>query len=233
MTTKRNPIQICLLWAAMLPAAVQAQFLYTTNNGTITITGYTGPGGAVTIPSTIISRRVTSIGYDAFSYYTSLNSVYFQGNAPSFGADVFDWWIEYWWPIQVWAPATIYYLPGTTGWSQVSANTGLPVVLWNPLAQTGDASFGVHTNRFGFNITGSSNLVIVVEACTNLASAIWSPVSSNTLNTFIGTIGTSYFSDSQWTNYPGRFYVNLRQTCFREGIQAGAQRILRKSGCKE
>jgi hypothetical protein len=27
--------------------------------------------------------------------------------------------------------------------------------------------------------------------------------------------------------------VNLRQTCFREGIQAGAQRILRKSGCKE
>ena len=26
-----------------LPAAVQAQFNYTTNNGTITITGYTGP----------------------------------------------------------------------------------------------------------------------------------------------------------------------------------------------
>ena len=45
-----------------LPAVVQAQFNYTTNNGTITITGYTGPGGAVTIPSTINGLPVTSIG---------------------------------------------------------------------------------------------------------------------------------------------------------------------------
>lgn len=29
-----------------LPAVVQAQFTFTTNNGTITITRYTGPGGA-------------------------------------------------------------------------------------------------------------------------------------------------------------------------------------------
>ena len=45
-----------------LPAAVQAQFTYTTNNGTITITGYTGSGGAVTIPGTINGLPVTSIG---------------------------------------------------------------------------------------------------------------------------------------------------------------------------
>jgi hypothetical protein len=31
-------------------------------------------------------------------------------------------------------------------------------------------------------------------------------LSTNTLNTFVGTNGTSYFSDPQWTNYPGRFY---------------------------
>jgi hypothetical protein len=36
-----------------LPASVQAQFTYTTNNGTITITGHTGSGSAVTIPSTM------------------------------------------------------------------------------------------------------------------------------------------------------------------------------------
>jgi hypothetical protein len=30
------------------PVAVQAQFTFTTNSGAITITGYTGPGGAVT-----------------------------------------------------------------------------------------------------------------------------------------------------------------------------------------
>jgi hypothetical protein len=64
----------------------------------------------------------------------------------------------------------------------------------------------VRTNRFGFNITGSSNLVMVVEACTDLANPVWSPVGTNTLNIFIGTNGTAYFSDPQWTNYPGRFY---------------------------
>ena len=79
-------------------------------------------------------------------------------------------------------------------------------VLWNPQIQTSDASFGVRTNRFGFNITGSSNLVIVVEACTDISNPVWLPVSTNTLNTFVGTNGTSYFSDSQWTNYPARFY---------------------------
>ena len=49
-----------------LPALVQAQFNYTTNNGTITITGYTGPGGVVTIPGTINGLPVTSIGDVAF-----------------------------------------------------------------------------------------------------------------------------------------------------------------------
>ena len=34
-----------------LPAVVQAQFLFITNNSAITITKYTGSGGAVTIPS--------------------------------------------------------------------------------------------------------------------------------------------------------------------------------------
>jgi hypothetical protein len=36
-------------------------FIYTTNGGTITITGYTGPGGAVTLPNTITALPVTAI----------------------------------------------------------------------------------------------------------------------------------------------------------------------------
>jgi len=59
----------------------------------------------------------------------------------------------------------------------------------------------VRTNRFGFNITGTSGLVIVVEASTNIANPVWQPVQTNTLNG-----GSAYFSDPQWTNYPGRFY---------------------------
>ena len=47
---------------------VQAQFFtFTTNNGAITITGYIGSGGAVTIPTNINGLPVTRIGQNAFA----------------------------------------------------------------------------------------------------------------------------------------------------------------------
>ena len=64
-----------LLLLLALPAAVQAQFLFTTDSGTITITSYYGSGGAVTIPSTIDGRPVTSIGGQAFGECHRLTSV--------------------------------------------------------------------------------------------------------------------------------------------------------------
>ena len=95
---------------------------------------------------------------------------------------------------------TVYYLPGTTGWSS-TLSAGLPAVLWNPLIQAGDASFGVQNNQFGFNITGTTNLTIVVEACTNLASPVWTPLQTITL-----TNGSFYFSEPQRTNTPAAYY---------------------------
>ena len=60
----------------LLTAAGQAQdFNYTNTNGTITITGYTGPGGEVTIPSTIDGLPVTAIGASAFANFGSLTNV--------------------------------------------------------------------------------------------------------------------------------------------------------------
>ena len=98
--------------------------------------------------------------------------------------------------------ATVYYLPGTTGWGTTFG--GRPTALWflpNPLILNNGPSFGVQTNGFGFIISWATNTSVVVEACTNLANPVWSPVSTNTL-----TDGSSYFSDPQWTNYPDRFY---------------------------
>jgi hypothetical protein len=233
--------RLLLLLLLALPVAVQArQFHYppfscTINKGTITITKYTGSGGAVTIPDTINGLPVTSIGYGAFyrctsltsvtipdnvtsignnAFYhctslinvtignsvtsignnafdkcTSLTGVFFQGNAPSIGSSVFSGDNS----------TTVYYLPGTTGWS--SSFAGCPTALWNPRAQTGDGRFGIRTNRFGFNITGTANIPIVVEACTNLVHPVWVPLLSCTL-----TNGSLYFSDPAWTNYPRRFY---------------------------
>jgi hypothetical protein len=59
----------------------------------------------------------------------------------------------------------------------------------------------VTSNRFGFIISWATNTSVVEEACTNLANPTWSPVGTNAL-----TGGSAYFSDPQWTNYPGRFY---------------------------
>jgi len=74
-------------------------------------------------------------------------------------------------------------------------------VLWNPLIQTAGAKFGVQSNQFGFNITGTNNFKVVVETCTNLANPVWTPLQTVTL-----TNGSVHFSDPQWKNYPTRYY---------------------------
>jgi BspA type Leucine rich repeat region (6 copies) len=72
-----------LLLLLTLPAAVQAQFNYTTNSGAITITGYTGSGGAVVIPGKITGLSVTSIGPSAFQFSSSLTSITISNNVTS------------------------------------------------------------------------------------------------------------------------------------------------------
>jgi hypothetical protein len=95
--------------------------------------------------------------------------------------------------------ASVYYLPGTSGWSATYG--ALPTALWQPRVQTDDASFGVRTNQFGFTVAWASGMVIVVEATTNLAQPAWFPLQTNTL---VGD--TYYFSDPGWADYPRRFY---------------------------
>jgi hypothetical protein len=50
-------------------------FTFTTNNGVITITGYTGSNGLVSIPSIINGFPVTSIGFQAFLECTILRGL--------------------------------------------------------------------------------------------------------------------------------------------------------------
>src|ERR1035437_5092742 len=252
-----------LLLLMTLPAAVEAQFNYTTNNGAITITKYTGGGGAVTIPNLTNGLPITSIGTNAFDHSTSVTSVtigtnvtsigdwafygcaslasigddafsdcarltsvtipdsvnsignyaffgcsgltdvtigtgvtsigghgfgaclflsgvYFAGHAPSADTTVFSGTRS----------ATVYYLPGNATWGTKFALR--PTALWRPRVKTSDGSFGLRTNRFGFNITWASGMIVVVEASPSLANPLWSPVGTNTL-----TGGSSYFSDPQ------------------------------------
>jgi hypothetical protein len=162
------------------------------------------------LTSVILGNGITSIGQDAFfqctglttiilpssitniqlafTLCTNLTSALFTGNAPSSSADAF-----------IGDNTTVYYLPGTTNWG--SSLGDAPALLWNPVIQTADGSFGVSNNQFGFYITGTGNIPIVVEACTNLANPVWMPLTNVAL-----TNGLFYFSDPQWTNYPARYY---------------------------
>jgi len=277
--------------AALLVGVLRAQdFTYTNSNGTITITGYIGPGGNVTIPASIgglavtaiggaaftentnvtaitipdsvtniednpfgafagaftdcsaltnvvlgnsivymgsatfdgctklarvnipesltnisplafalcqsltnvtLPASVTEIGRFAFISCTNLAGVYCKGDAPvaQDGEQVFE----------NSSNVTVYYLPGTSGWG--STLGGRPTMLWNPQPQTSDGSFGVQQKQFGFNIAGTADIPLVIEATADLSATSWIPLQSCTL-----TNGLLYFSDPQWKNYSQRFY---------------------------
>src|SRR5208337_3783891 len=84
-----NPGWACVLGLLLCAApAAQAQFTYTTNNGAITITGYTGPGGVVTVPGTLNGLPVASIGDFAFAE-SDVTSVSIPNSATSIGVDAF------------------------------------------------------------------------------------------------------------------------------------------------
>jgi hypothetical protein len=148
--------------------------------------------GCYSLTNVTIGNSVTYIGDCAFADCPSLTKVYFKGSAPSVGLNVFlndD-------------DATVYYLPGTTGWGPTFADRR--TALWslpNPLILNNGSSFGVQPNGFGFIISWATNIPVVVEASTSPVNPTWSPLRTNTL-----TDGWSYFSDPQWTNYPTRFY---------------------------
>jgi hypothetical protein len=69
----------------VLPAMAQAQFRYTTNSGTITITKYTGSGGDVTIPNTINGLSVTSIGAFAFARHPTITGITIPNSVTNIG----------------------------------------------------------------------------------------------------------------------------------------------------
>ncbi|MEI6785332.1 MAG: leucine-rich repeat domain-containing protein, partial [Verrucomicrobiota bacterium] len=73
------------------PGLAQAQFNYATNNGTITITGYTGDGGDVTIPSMITDLPVTGIGDFAFYNISSLATIAIPNTVTSIGQGTFQY----------------------------------------------------------------------------------------------------------------------------------------------
>src|SRR5260221_4676128 len=80
-----KPLLLLTFLLLAWPAAMQAQFTFFTNNGAITITGYTGSAGVVVIPSTTNGYPVTRIGDNAFSDKHSLTSIIIPNSVTNIG----------------------------------------------------------------------------------------------------------------------------------------------------
>jgi hypothetical protein len=106
-------------------------------------------GGCTSLTNVTIGNGVTSIGGSAFYDCSSLTALHLSGNAPSLAPDVFTRDDQ----------ATVYYLPGTTGWGATFG--GRPTALWiqvptiqtSPQNQTAEAGSAV-----GLRVKASSPL---------------------------------------------------------------------------
>jgi hypothetical protein len=70
--------------------APEEDFIFVTNAGSITITGYVGPGGAVNMPSMITGLPVTSIGASTFSDVSTITSVTIPNSVTNLGQYAFS-----------------------------------------------------------------------------------------------------------------------------------------------
>jgi BspA type Leucine rich repeat region (6 copies) len=162
---------------------------FTLGSGVTTLGESAFQGSSLT--NLVVLGTLTNIGQDVFMY-TPLRTVFFAGNAPSNSLTSFEAY-----DINS-STIDIYYLPVGKGWSNTLA--GNPTFLWNPLFQTTANTFGIHSNLFGFNVTGTTNIPIVVEASTNLTAG-WTMLYAGALSN-----ASMHFSDPAWTNYPQRYY---------------------------
>jgi hypothetical protein len=163
---------------------------------------------SVVFPSTVTSINASyesdEDGWPSFGLCPSLTQMYFMGNAPDLGNMGLANGIN----------TTIYYLPSTSGWG--SNFNGSPTILWNPTILTNDGTFGISNNQFGFTITGTPNIPIMVMACTNLNIPTYESEQGTLVVPFINgwtpltnvllTNGSFYFSEPLQTTSSGRFY---------------------------
>lgn len=216
MKTKRTSIQICLLGAALLalPFAVQAQFIYTTNNGAVTIAQYTGAGGDVVIPDTVGTLPVTTVGSSAFYQVSALTSVTFGTNVTTI------------------APNAIFQCPNITAVAIPASVTNIgsgPVIdclSLTTISVNVTNSYYTNVNNVLFN----KQLTSLIEFPGGVGGSYTIPATvTNSGQAFIGNSLTAINVNSAntiYTNLGGvLFNKNLKQLISYPGAAPGAYSV--------
>ena len=136
---------------------------------------------------------LASVGLYAFGSCPNVAGFYFAGDAPTnVNTGAFDTGSSF----------TVYYVSSTLGWTQFLRLNGFIGATWTPSGQAPLISgFAPQNKVFGFTVAVAPNTTVVVEACTNLSSPVWTALATNAPSS-----GTFSFSDPDWKNFRGRFY---------------------------
>jgi len=153
----------------------------------VTSIGYQAFYNCISLTRVIIPSSVGAIGHFAFDRCTALASIYFRGSPPVPGSTVFN------------TPSMLYYLPAHAAqWADYPTYSGRPTALWNPAFTALKFEAGV----FSTTVTGTPEIPIAVEACTDLSTGGW--IRLHTTN--LPLAGTMEFTDPDAAGHPSRFY---------------------------
>ena len=129
--------------------------------GKLTTIGYWEFYGCSSLTNVELPASVVNICPAAFGHCSKLQTVYFNGNAPTMGSDVFRGADK----------ATIYFLPGTTGWGKEFG--GRPTAVWNNPAMTQVGSPAAVPSLVAPSWTNSLGMVFVPVPGTAVQFSIW------------------------------------------------------------
>src|ERR1700742_3017190 len=148
--------RLFVFWLAvlLLPMVVRAQYTYTTNSGAITITGYSGPGGTVTIPDTINGYPVTSLGDNAFWHNNNLTNLIVGRNVLNIGGNTFAFSTNL---ASVIIPNSVTNIGG--GAFQNCTNM-VSITLGNSLLSVGDSAFAFDASLVGLYFQGNAPVFV-------------------------------------------------------------------------
>ncbi len=184
-------------------------YKFTTSDGTISITGYVGVGGAVVIPGNLVGMPVTAIGNRAFVEKTTISAVTIPQGVSSIGDAAFSGCTGL-------TGITIPDSVTSIGYSAFYDCTGLrDATIGSGVATIGNYAFSGCTGLVGITIPGSVTSLgsYSFNNCTKLVYAVFAGNAPGSLGSsvFSGAgsgfavyfgDGSSGFTTPTWQGYP-------------------------------